>query len=70
MIESPKQYEVTKIQLRMLQTTVANYDINLVAKKIGSVLLAETEFKALKSQVQELEAEIKEYEIRVGIILK
>jgi hypothetical protein len=48
--------------LENFQTAVAKFDVDAVAKINGSKILAEAELQALKSQIEELYREIREYE--------
>lgn len=62
MIENQKQFMVTKSQMQMLQEAVASFDIDQVTKKVGSREMADACLKSLQSQIDDLSAELQEYE--------
>jgi hypothetical protein len=62
MIENQKQLAVSKTQMEKLQVAVASFDVDYLAKKLGSRKLAAAELRALKSQIEELYKEIQDYE--------
>jgi HTH-type transcriptional regulator / antitoxin HigA len=62
MITNERQYKITKSQLGLLQKAIVSFDIKNKTQQIGSELLAVAEFEALKSEVEVLENQVKEYE--------
>lgn len=62
MITNERQYKITKSQLGLLQKAIASFDLKMKAQQTGSEILAIAELEALKSEVEVLENQVKEYE--------
>jgi HTH-type transcriptional regulator/antitoxin HigA len=62
MITNERQYRITKAQFSRLNDAAAAFSIDEAAKRTGSRLLAKAELEALKSEVEVLAAQLKEYE--------
>jgi HTH-type transcriptional regulator/antitoxin HigA len=62
MITNERQYKITKSQLGLLQKAIVSFDIKIKTQQIGSEILAVAEFEALKSEMEVLENQVKEYE--------
>jgi hypothetical protein len=63
MITNKNEYFSTKSLLERFQTAVNKFDIDAVARKNGSRILAEAELRALQSQIDEFKGEIRTYEL-------
>ena len=44
-----------------------SFNLNEVSKRVGSEVLAKAELDALKSEIEVLSAQIREYEVKYGI---
>ncbi|MFA6239863.1 MAG: XRE family transcriptional regulator [Candidatus Hydrogenedentales bacterium] len=62
MIMNERQYRITKAQLAKLERAQDEFDIQEVSKRIGSKVLANAEFEALRSEVEVLASQLSEYE--------
>ncbi|MBI4558616.1 MAG: helix-turn-helix domain-containing protein [Candidatus Hydrogenedentes bacterium] len=62
MITNERQYRITKAQLSKMKEAVQTFDVEAVARRTGSTVLAKAELEALRSEVEVLSAELREYE--------
>lgn len=62
MITNERQYKITKSQCAKLTQALSNLNVNENARQLGSELLARAEQDALKSEIEVLKNQIKEYE--------
>ena len=62
MIENERQYGITLKALAKFREAVAAYDIAKATERIGFSVLAKAELEALKSEVEVLSDQIREYE--------
>ena len=62
MITNNRQYQISRVQLRKLRDAVKVFDIKETTKHIKSLALAKAELGALMSEIDDLEAQVKEYE--------
>lgn len=62
MITNERQYRITKAQESRFRKAVDAFDIDEVTKRIGSNVLAKAELDALKSELDVLSDQIREYE--------
>jgi len=62
MITNERQYRITKAQLAKLTKAVQTFDIEDVATRTGSKVLAEAELHALRSEQEVLTKQLREYE--------
>ena len=49
------------------QSAMESFNLNEVSKRVGSEVLAKAELDALKSEIEVLSAQIREYEVKYGI---
>lgn len=63
MITNERQYRISKAQLSKLKEASEAFDADETAKRTGSEALAKAEHDALKSEVEVLSAQLREYEI-------
>jgi len=69
MITNERQYRITSKQLSKLQEVVRTFDVKAVTKRTGSIILAKAELEALKSEVEVLAAQLREYEnLKSGVV--
>jgi len=69
MITNERQYRITKVQLAKLKEAAKVFDLDETAKRIGSKVLAKAELEGLKSEVDVLSAQLKEYQdLKAGLI--
>ena len=61
MIENERQYHITSRWLGKFKAAVKEYDLDEAEKRIGSGVLARAELNALKSEVEVLENQIRDY---------
>src|SRR6266496_2248290 len=64
MIANDQEFQITTSPLGKLRAAVAAFDIEEAAKRTGSPILAKAELAALKSEVDVLAAQLREYEQR------
>jgi HTH-type transcriptional regulator/antitoxin HigA len=62
MITNERQYRISKTQLSRLREVVEAFDLQETAARVGSDVLAKAELEALKSEVEVLSEQIREYE--------
>jgi len=63
MITNNRQYNISKKQLKKLQSALANFDLALRINQIGSHKLVQAELSALESEINVLRHQINEYEV-------
>lgn len=63
MITNERQYKITKQQLLKLNRALKDFNAKEVEQRVGSKILAEAELNALKSEIEILSAQLKEYEL-------
>ena len=69
MITNERQYKITNSQLAKLKEGADEFDLEEVAKRVGSKILAKAELDGLKSEIEILEGQLKEYEIlKSGVV--
>jgi len=69
MITNERQYRTTKTQLAKLIKALEDFNLNEVAKQVGSDVLGVAELNALKSEQENLLSQINEYEsLRSGTV--
>jgi HTH-type transcriptional regulator/antitoxin HigA len=61
-ITNERQYRISKAQLKQLSDAVDGFDVDEAMLRIGSPVLAKAELDALRSEVEVLTDQIKEYE--------
>lgn len=62
MITNERQYRITKAQLAKLEDAAEAFDLGEATERIGSEILAQAEREALKSEVEVLSEQLREYE--------
>jgi len=62
MITNERQYRITSNQIEKLKTTIDTFNIKAVAERVKSKLLAKAELEALRSEYENLSAQLHEYE--------
>jgi len=71
MITNDRQYRISRAQLKKIRDAVRAFDIEETAKRVKSLVLAKAELRALISEVDNLEAQVKEYEdLKSGSVTK
>lgn len=71
MVTNERQYRITEAQLLKMKEAVAAFNINEVAERVGSKVLAKAELDALKSEVLVLSAQLRDYEaLKSGAVTK
>lgn len=69
MIANERQYRITKAQHVKLKAMTDAFDLHEAEKRIGSKMLAKAELDALKSEVDALSAQLREYEaLKAGAV--
>ena len=69
MITNERQYRITNAQFAKLREAAETFDLDEAIKRIGSRVLAKAELDALRSEVDVLSAQLKEYqELKAGLI--
>jgi HTH-type transcriptional regulator/antitoxin HigA len=69
MITNERQYRVSKAQLSNLEKAAEVFDLDETAERIGSKVLAKAELEALRSEVEILSAQLREYEtLKSGMV--
>lgn len=62
MITNERQYKITNVQLKRLEEAINSFDIKKVTARVKSELLAKAELDALRSEQENLAAQVLEYE--------
>lgn len=62
MITNDRQYRISRAQLLRLKSATVAFNITEASKRIGSEVLAKAELDALKSEIEVLSEQIREYE--------
>lgn len=62
MITNSRQYRITRARLKKLRRAIDAFDITAVAKKSGSRALARAELDALRSEQENMAAQVREYD--------
>ena len=69
MITNERQYKITNSQLAKLKKGIDEFDLEEVAKRVGSKVLAKAELDGLKSEIEILENQLQEYEsLKSGVV--
>ncbi|HEX3718679.1 MAG TPA: helix-turn-helix transcriptional regulator [Verrucomicrobiae bacterium] len=69
MITNDRQFRISKAQLGKLRDGATAFDLAEATARIGSQVLAKAELEALKSQIDEIAEDIREYEaLRSGSV--
>lgn len=69
MITNERQYRISKAQLSKLEKAAEVFDLDEATKRIGSKVLAKAELEALRSEVEILSAQLREYEaLKSGMV--
>lgn len=63
MITNERQYKITKSQIDLLKKAITNFNLEEKTHQDGSEVLALAELDALKSEVEVLENQVKEYDV-------
>lgn len=63
MITNERQYKITKQQILKLNHALKDFNSKEVEQRVGSKILADAELNALKSEVEILSDQLKEYEL-------
>src|SRR5262245_12233938 len=62
MISNEQEFEITKAQFDRLRSAAISFDVHEATTRTGSSILAQAELSAIKSQIEELAADLREYE--------
>ena len=71
MITNERQYRISKRRLAELRKAIERYDAPIVADRVGSGILAAAELEALRSEVEALSDQVRDYdELKSGGVSK
>ncbi len=62
MITNSRQYRITRTRVAKFRNAIDEFNMKALAKKLGSRALAKAELDALQSELENLTAEVREYE--------
>lgn len=63
MITNERQFRISKAQLAKVKKTIGAFNLDAVARRVGSRVLARAELDALRSEEAELREQLHEYEV-------